>query len=58
MQPKAADLAEIARMLEEKVIVAPVSASYPFAELKTALQQYDAGGVKGKIGVKIEDPGI
>lgn len=54
VQPRAADLAEIARMLDEKVIAAPVAASYPIAELKTALQKYEAGGVRGKIGIEIE----
>ena len=58
VQPKAADLAKIARLLEKKVIAAPVTASYPISDLKIALQQFEAGGVRGKIGVEIEESGI
>ncbi|MCP4625271.1 MAG: NAD(P)-dependent alcohol dehydrogenase [bacterium] len=54
VQPRMADLAEIAGMLEDKTIAAPVAASYAIAELKAALQRYEAGGVKGKIGIEIE----
>ena len=58
VQPKEADLVKIAGLLEKKVIAAPVTASYPISDLKIALQQFQAGGVRGKIGVEIEEPGI
>ncbi len=58
VQPKEADLAKIAGLLEKKAIAAPVTASYPISDLKIALQQFQAGGVRGKIGVEIEEPGI
>ena len=55
VKPKTADLAKIAKMIEEKVISTPVATSFPIAELKSALEKFTAGGVRGKIGVIIEE---
>jgi NADPH:quinone reductase-like Zn-dependent oxidoreductase len=55
VQPKSTDLAKIAGMIDEKVISPPVAASYPLTDLKKALEKFIAGGVRGKIGVVIED---
>lgn len=54
-QPRTADLAKIAKMIDEEVISAPVSDTYPIAELQAALEKFNAGGVKGKIGVIVEE---
>ena len=53
-QARTADLAKIAKMIDEKVISAPVAESYPIAELQTALEKFVAGGVRGKIGIVVE----
>lgn len=55
VRPKTADLAKIARMIEEKVISTPVATTFPIAELQKALEKYIAGGVTGKIGIVIEE---
>ena len=54
VQPREADLAQIAGLLEKKTITAPVAATYPVAELKNALRQFKAGGVRGKIGIEVD----
>lgn len=55
VQPKTANLAKIAKMIDEKVISAPVADTYPIAELQKALEKFKAGGVRGKIGVVVEE---
>ena len=55
VRPKTADLAKIARMIEEKVISTPVATTFPIAELQKALEKFIAGGVRGKIGIVIEE---
>jgi len=55
VQPKTSDLAKIAKMIDEKVISAPVADTYPISELQKALEKFKAGGVKGKIGVVVEE---
>jgi NADPH:quinone reductase-like Zn-dependent oxidoreductase len=55
VQPRIANLAKIAKMIDEKVISAPVADTYPIAELQAALEKFKAGGVKGKIGVVVEE---
>jgi NADPH:quinone reductase-like Zn-dependent oxidoreductase len=55
VKPKTADLAKIARMIEEKVISTPVATSFPIAELQAALEKFTAGKVRGKIGIIIEE---
>jgi NADPH:quinone reductase-like Zn-dependent oxidoreductase len=55
VRPRTADLTKIAKMIDEKVISAPVADTYPIAELKAALEKFKAGGVKGKIGVVVEE---
>ena len=55
VKPKTADLAKIARMIEEKVISTPVATTFPIAELQKALEKFIAGGVRGKIGIVIEE---
>jgi len=55
VQPKTADLAKIAGMIDEKVISTSVAAAYPLADLQKALEKFAAGGVRGKIGIVIED---
>jgi NADPH:quinone reductase-like Zn-dependent oxidoreductase len=54
-QPRTADLAKIAKMIDEKVISAPVAETYPIAELQAALEKFKAGGVKGKISIVVEE---
>jgi len=55
VQPKTADLANITRMIDEKVISTPVADIYPIAGLQKALEKFIAGGVRGKIGVVVEE---
>jgi len=55
VQPKTADLAKIARMIDEKVIATSVADTYPIDKLAKALEKFLAGGVRGKIGVLIEE---
>jgi NADPH:quinone reductase-like Zn-dependent oxidoreductase len=55
VQPKTEALAEIARMIEEKVISTPVATTFPTAELQKALEKFIAGGVRGKIGIVIDE---
>jgi NADPH:quinone reductase-like Zn-dependent oxidoreductase len=55
VQPRTTNLAEIARMLNDRTISANVAAEFPIAELKTALEKYMAGGVRGKIGIVIAE---
>ncbi|MGD2188140.1 MAG: NAD(P)-dependent alcohol dehydrogenase [Desulfobacterales bacterium] len=54
-KPRTADLAKIGEMIEEKVISTPVAATYPLAQLHTALEKFIAGGVRGKIGIVVEE---
>ncbi len=54
-KPRNADLAKIAGMIEEKVISTPVATSFAIAELQKALEKFTAGGVRGKIGIIIEE---
>lgn len=55
VQPRTAILAEIARMLNDRTLSACVAAEFPIAELKSALETYRAGGVRGKIGIVIDE---
>jgi NADPH:quinone reductase-like Zn-dependent oxidoreductase len=55
VQPRSADLGRLATMIEEKVIKTPVAKVFPVAELQKALEKYIAGGVRGKIGITIEE---
>jgi NADPH:quinone reductase-like Zn-dependent oxidoreductase len=55
VRPKTADLAKIARMIDKKVISTPVATTFPVAELQKALEKFIAGGVRGKIGIVIEN---
>ncbi len=55
VQPKTANLAKIAGMIDEKVISTPVAYTYPIAELQKALEKFIAAGVRGKIGVVVEE---
>ena len=42
-------------MLEDGTQSANVTAEFPIAELKVALETYKAGGVSGNIGIVIDD---
>jgi NADPH:quinone reductase-like Zn-dependent oxidoreductase len=55
VQPKTADLAKIARLIDEKAIATSVAYTYPIAELAKALEKFMVGGLRGKIGVVIEE---
>ena len=55
VQPKTEGLAKIARMIEEKLISTPVATTFPIVELQKALEKFIAGGVKGKIGIVIDE---
>jgi NADPH:quinone reductase-like Zn-dependent oxidoreductase len=55
VHPKAADLTKIAGLVEEKVISTPVATTFPVVELQKALEKFIAGGVRGKIGITIEE---
>ncbi len=55
VQPKTADLAKIARLIDEKAIATSVAYTYPIAELEKALEKFMVGGLRGKIGVVIEE---
>jgi hypothetical protein len=54
VQPTTADLARLAILIEEKAVTAPVVATFPVADLQKALENLNAGGVRGKIGIVIE----
>lgn len=54
-QAKTTNLAKIAKMIDEKVISAPVADTYPVADLQAALEKFTAGGVRGKIGIVVEE---
>lgn len=55
VQPRTADLAKIAGLVEEKVISTPVATTFPIAELQRALEKFMLGGVRGKIGIVVEE---
>ena len=55
VKPTTANLSKIAGMIEEKVISTSVACTYPIAELQKALEKFTSGGVRGKIGVVVED---
>ncbi len=55
VQPRTADLARIAGMIDEKVISIPLAAAFPVDQLQKALEEFAAGGVRGKISIVIED---
>jgi len=55
VQPRTADLAKIAGMIDEKVISIPLAAAFPVDQLQKALEEFAAGGVRGKISIVIED---
>lgn len=55
VQPRTATLAEIARLLSNKRISAPVATTFPATELKAAFEKFKAGSVSGKIGIVMED---
>jgi NADPH:quinone reductase-like Zn-dependent oxidoreductase len=55
VRPQSPDLAKIAAMINEKVISSPVAATFPIDQLQKALEKFVAGGVKGKIGIVIEE---
>lgn len=55
VQPRTADLATVARMIDEKVISVPLAAEFPIDRLQKALETFAAGGVRGKISIVIED---
>ena len=50
-----ADLAKIAAMIVDKVISTQLAAVFPIDQLQDALETFATGGVKGKIGIVIED---
>jgi NADPH:quinone reductase-like Zn-dependent oxidoreductase len=55
VKAKSTDLSKLAEMLEKKEISAYVHASYPLAELQTAMETFKAGGTRGKIGIVLEE---
>ena len=42
-------------MLEDGILSANVTAEFPIAELKAALETYKASGVSGNIGIVIDE---
>ena len=42
-------------MIEEKLILPPVATTFPIVELQKALEKFITGGVKGKIGIVIDE---
>ena len=55
VKPRTADLAKIAEMIDEKVLSTKVEEAFPIDDLQKALEKFTAGGVKGKIGILIEE---
>jgi NADPH:quinone reductase-like Zn-dependent oxidoreductase len=55
VKPKTADLSKIAGMMEAKTIFSPVTAVYPLIKLKEALEKLTTGGIRGKIGIVVEE---
>ncbi|MBI9086077.1 MAG: NADP-dependent oxidoreductase [Desulfobacterales bacterium] len=55
VQPRTADLEKIADMIDGKELATPVAEVYPVSDLKTALQRLAESGVRGKIGIIVND---
>lgn len=55
VQPKTENLARIADLMAKQVISNMVTAVYPVSELPDALRKFAAGGVRGKIGIVVEE---
>ena len=49
VRPSAADLTELARLIDDGSLVVDVAATYPFAEAAAAYRQLEEGHVRGKI---------
>lgn len=55
VRPRTATLEEIANLLADERISAPVAATFPVSQLKAAFEQLELGGLRGKIGITVKN---
>jgi NADPH:quinone reductase-like Zn-dependent oxidoreductase len=55
VQPNAAELAEIGKLIDEKKIKVIVSQTFPLSEAAKAQEQVASGHTRGKIVLKVAD---
>lgn len=51
--PRAADLADLARLIESGAVTPAVDRAYPLAEAADAIRRLRSGGVRGKIVLRV-----